>query len=781
MSFLADSRTEEEPARGASQIVCRSTSVFALGSRSARITGRAPALLAPRPSRASSARLATLASLIGLAATALPLSGQQSREIYQVRAVRVDQGPDIDGSLDDGVWARAALIDQFVQQEPDEGAPATERTEVRLLYDGSNLYLGVRAVDSDPDGIVATEMRRDSPRILDEDNFQIILDTFNDSRSAFMFVTTPLGAKLEQQIFEEGEGRTFGLSANINRDWNGVWHVATGRTADGWTAEIAIPMVTLRFPDTSRQDWGLNFMRNIRRKNEQAFWAQIPKAYTLTRVSLAGSLRDLESLNRGFDLRIKPFVVGGGRRLSEEGVADNTRQGDVGLDVKYGVSAGLNLDLTLNTDFAQAEVDDEQINLTRFALFFPEKREFFLENAGQFNVGTTNTFERIADLFFSRRIGLSDTGEAIPIIGGARLTGKVGRNNVAVMDLQTGEAFGQAGDNFFVARYSRDVFARSKVGGIVINREATGRGESYNRTFGADFVLAPHPNLAMNGFIARTVTPGVSDKELGGHFRAEWLNQDAKVHIEYSHLEDNFNPEAGFVPRPGIKKTRIHGEWNPRPDRFGIRLLDPMLNVTYTTDLNNRLLSRRVHHMLGATFQNGARIIVWYNDYFERLADPFSVAGVVIPVGDYNFDEWQFWLTSDPSRKVYADLRYKPQTWFDGDRTDLNLTLGLRLTDRLSTEGKYTRNDVSLPGGDFVTELGSLRVDFALSPTMTLRSLTQYNSLSEQWSTSMRFNYIYRPGSDIYIVYDDVRRDPTGMPLVRDRQILLKFTYLLSR
>jgi hypothetical protein len=714
-------------------------------------------------------------------AVARPLFAQQSKETYRTQAVRVEQGPDIDGALDDAVWARAALIDAFVQQEPDEGAPATERTEVRLLYDESTLYVGVRAFDSDPNGIVATEMRRDSPRILDEDNFQIILDTFEDSRSGYMFVTSPLGAKLEQQIFEEGEGRTFGLSSNINRDWNGVWHVSTRQTPDGWTAEIAIPLVTLRFPASDQQSWGVNFMRNIRRKNEQVFWAPIPKAYTLTRVSLAGSMTGLQSLNRGLDLRVKPFAVGGGRSISVDGVVDNSGEGDVGLDVKYGVTAGLNLDLTVNTDFAQAEVDDERVNLTRFALFFPEKREFFLENAGQFNVGTTNTFQRIADLFFSRRIGLSSAGDAIPIIAGARLTGKVGRNNIAIMDIQTDEAFGQAGDNFLVARYSRDIFTRSKVGGIIINKESTGGSDHYNRTFGADFVLAPHANLVMNGFIAKTATPGVSEGEMGGHFRAEWLNQSAKVHLEYSHLEDNFNPEVGFVPRLGIKKTRVHFEWNPRPDRFGIRSLDPMVNVTYTTDLNNRILSRRIHNMIGANFQNGARIIIWYNDFFERLDEPFTVADVVIPAGDYDFAEWQFWLTSDPSRRVYADMQYKPQTWFDGDRTDVTLTLGLRLTDRLSTEGKYSRNDVELPGGDFVTELGSLRVDLALSPTMTVRTLTQYNSLAEEWSTSVRFNYIYRPGSDIYIVYDDVRRDPTGFPLIKERQILVKFTYLLSR
>jgi len=720
-------------------------------------------------------------SFLAVVAAALPVSAQLSKETYQTRAVRVDQGPDIDGALDDAVWNSATLIDAFVQQEPDEGAPATERTEVRLLYDESNLYVSVRAFDSDPSGIVATEMRRDSPRILDEDNFQIILDTFEDSRSGYMFVTSPLGAKLEQQVFEEGEGRTFGLSSNINRDWNGVWHVAAQKTPEGWIAEIAIPLVTLRFPANEQQSWGVNFMRNIRRKNEQAFWAPIPRPYSVTRVSLAGRLQGLQSLNRGLDLRIKPFAVAGGRRLSEAGVVDGSSESDVGLDVKYGITAGLNLDLTVNTDFAQAEVDDEQVNLTRFALFFPEKREFFLENAGQFNVGTTNTFQRIADLFFSRRIGLSNSGEAIPIRGGARMTGKVGRNNIAIMNIQTGSAFGQPGDNFMVARYSRDVLTRSKVGVIVINKESTGGSDHYNRTYGADFVMAPHANLALNGFIAKTDSPGVTGSDMGGHFRAEWLNQSSKVHIEHSHLQDNFNPEVGFVPRKGIKKTRVHFEWNPRPEVLGIRMLDPMANVTYTTDLNNQILSRRIHTMVGVKFDNGARIILWYNDFFERLEQPFDVADVTIAPGDYNFGEFQFWLTSDPSRKVYADAQYKPQTWFGGDRKELQFTLGLRVSDRLSTEGKYSRNDVDLPVGDFVTELGSIRVDLALSPTMTLRTLTQYNSLAEQWSTSVRFNYIYRPGSDIYIVYDDVRRDPTGFPLVKDRQILLKFTYLLSR
>ena len=332
-----------------------------------------------------------------------------------------------------------------------------------------------------------------------------------------------------------------------------------------------------------------------------------------------------------------------------------------------------------------------------------------------------------------------------------------------------------------MARYSRDILTRSKVGAIVINKEEVG-GDHFNRTFGADFVLAPHPSLAMNGFIAKTSSSGVSGNDVGGHFRAEWLNQSSQAHIEYSNLQENFNPEVGFVPRIGIRKTRVHLEWNPRPDRWGIRVLEPMANVTYTTDQNNRLLSRRIHNMIGVRMDNGAYFIVWYNDYFERLDEPFVLRpDVIIAPGDYNFGEWQFWLTSDPSRRLYTSLQYKPQTFYDGDRTDVSATLGLRLTNRLSTEGKYTRNDVDLPAGDFVAELASIRIDFALSPKMTIRTVTQYNSLSEQWSTSARFNYIYRPGSDIYLVFDEVRRDPSGLSEVRDRQVLLKFTYLLSR
>ena len=727
--------------------------------------------------------------LLGLL-TIKPLAGLQEVPVFpEIGAQRVTQPPIIDGVLDEDVWMLAPSISEFVQQEPSVGSPATEKTQVKLLYDDDALYLGVRAFDSDVDGVVSSEMRRDSDRILDEDYFALILDTFKDSRSGYMFVVSPLGAKLEQQVFEEGEGGRPGWpSPNINRNWDGVWEAGTRITEEGWTAEIAIPMVTIRFPEVNQQIWGANFKRNIRRKNEQVYWSAIPQAYDLTRVSLAGNIVGMEDLSRGMDLRVKPFLVAGGSRKQTVAQTKNASHGDVGLDLKYGVTAGLNLDVTVNTDFAQAEVDDERINLTRFPLFFPEKREFFLENAGQFNIGAVSIVGRTADLFFSRRIGLTPTGDQVPILAGARLTGKIGRNNIALMDIQTDEAFGKKGDNFFVARYSRDVMGRSKIGGMVINKETIG-GTHFNRTFAADMTLVPKENLTIQGFLSKTDTPGMTGEDLGSSLHVAYLDRNWNVYGSYLDLGDNFNPEVGFVPRNGIRTSKVHFEPTPRPGRLGIRILQPMINLTHTTDQNNRLVTRRIHYMLGMGFESGASAFLMYNASFERLDKPFAVAkDVVIPVGDYDFGDWRFMYNTDPSRRVYATMTYSPQTFFDGTRTDVDLKLGIRLGSRLSTEGQYVQNKVDLPAGDFKLRVGALKIDYALSPVMTLRTITQYNSLTKQWSTSARFNYIYRPGSDIYLVFDELSQDwysrdhglGTGLES-RNRRILLKFTYLLSR
>jgi hypothetical protein len=724
--------------------------------------------------------------LLGTIASAAPAAAQVAQEHdhsgsepHQIAASRAARPPVIDGVLDEPVWRDAAMFDTFTQQEPTDGAPATERTEVRILYDAEHLFIGVRAFDSNPDGVIATEMRRDSLQLLEEDNFQIILDTFRDSRSGYMFVTNPLGAKLEQQVFEEGSGNLRGAAANVNRDWNGVWDAAAQRTAEGWDAEIVIPMVTVRSPDANIQTWGVNFMRNIRRKNEQVYWAPIPKPYGLTRVSQAGTLTGMTGVTRGLDLRLKPFLIAGGRRdrLGRSTASSGLRE--VGLDAKYGLTSNLTLDVTVNTDFAQAEVDEQQINLTRFQLFFPEKRDFFLENSGQFTIGNQDN-QRIADLFFSRRIGLSDTGQPIPILGGARMTGKVGDHNIAVMQLQTGDGYGRPGENFVVARYSSDVGQRSRIGGLVVNKEAIGDAR-FNRTFAADALIQPTSSFSLHSFIAQTATPGVTDHQQGFHTRATFQNSRWNTYGEFSDIDDNFNAETGFVPRTGNKMTRVHIERNPRPGGL-VRVMEPMLQVQYITDQQNRLVTRRIHHMVGTRFQNGAYLNIVLNRWLDVLDQPFAIQpSVTIPAGSYRFSDWNFTFNSNPSRRLYERFRYSPQTFYGGTRHEVDAAIGWRATSRASAEMSWLRNDVDLPWGAFVVNLGILRVDYTLSPRMTVRSLSQYNSSTRQFSTSIRYNFIYRPGSDLYIVYDGLQGNLPGRPDVRNQQLVLKLTYLLSR
>jgi hypothetical protein len=772
-------------------------------SRSVLLSGSAHASCVLAGRLRAAALTALLFPLAGASASA-----QVAWDQHRIRALPTTTAPVLDGYLEMEVWGGGGLIEDLVQQEPVEGAAATERTEIYLLYDSQNLYFGVRAFDSGR--VTATEMRRDSDQILSEDNVQIILDTFKDSRSAFHFVTNPLGAQFDQQVFNEGEGALsgFGLAtSNINRDWDGVWHVAARTVDDGWIAEIAIPMVTLRFPASETQSWGLNIQRNIGRKNEQVFWAPISKEFTIHRVSLAGSLDGMRDLDRGMDLRVTPFVTSGASSVLEQEVQTEDWEGDAGLDIKYGITAGLNLDITINTDFAQAEIDDEQVNLTRFPLFFPEKRDFFLENSGQFNVGSVNAFARFADLFFSRQIGLTDAGDNVPIIGGARLTGKIGRNDIAFMNVQTNEvtpiggAPATSSENFTVAKYSRNIWSRSRIGALFINKASTNfigdlDDDHYNRTYAVDAVIAPHPNFNVTTWLAKTETPDfvippddptTPDRddlgygEMGGYVNATWLDTSWRIYGEYADFDKDFNPEVGFLPRAGIRTTKLHLERNPRPDFLGIRVLSPMVNYTYTSSQTGLRLATRWHYMLGTRFDNGAYLNVWFNDHFDRVEEPFQLGGVAIPAGDYQFGEWRASFDSNPSRRMYYGLMYAPQGFYGGDRWDAQAKLGARITDRLSTEAAYTRNDVTLPGGDFQVDLASLRVDFALSPTMSLRSLSQYNSQTDQFSTSARYRWTYRPGSDIYVVYNELQRDPQTGFYFRDRSLIVKATFLVTR
>jgi hypothetical protein len=488
------------------------------------------------------------------------------------------------------------------------------------------------------------------------------------------------------------------------------------------------------------------------------------------------------------DLKLKPFLVTGVR---DQQMGPTTRTTtplkDVGLDARYGVTAGLNLDLTINTDFAQVEVDEQQVNLTRFGLFFPEKRDFFLENSNLFTMGTGSSFTSTpvqTDLFFSRRIGLSENGLPVPIIGGARLTGKSGANNIAIMDIQTDRAFKKPGDNFFVGRYSRDILRRSRVGALFVNKESVHGSAHFNRTIGVDGNFAIGRSLQVNSFLAKTATPGLNGNDMAFYGRIAYRDPRWNLWLNYLDVEDNFNAEAGFVQRRGVRTTKAYISPTPRPKRGGIRLMEPMYVLTYTTDQTNRMIYRMHHYMVGTTLRDDSFINVIFQQSLDVLDIPFDIRpGVRIPVGTYRANEWILTYNTSPGRRVYQRLTYSPMDFYDGRRHQFSAAGGWRASSRLSTEIQYNRNDVKMPWGDFLVNLTTLRVDYTFSPRMTLRSLTQYNSATHEVSNNIRYNFIHRPGSDLYIVYNELRQ--TGMPsdifAQKDRQLAIKLNYLLQR
>ena len=461
------------------------------------------------------------------------------------------------------------------------------------------------------------------------------------------------------------------------------------------------------------------------------------------------------------------------------------------------MTAGVNLDVTLNTDFAQVEVDEQQVNLTRFGLFFPEKRDFFLENANSFAMGTGASFTSTpvqTDLFFSRRIGLSENGQPVPILGGARLTGKMGRNNLAVMDVQTDQAFARPGDNFFVSRYSRDVFGRSRVGALFVNKEAADGSPHYNRTLGVDGNFNLGSSFQVNSFLAKTATnpempwtggrPIGEGRDLAFYSRVAYRDPRLNLWLNYLDVQENFNAEAGFVQRTGIRTTKAYISPTPRPKRGNIKLMEPMYVLTYSTDQSNRLIGRMHHLMLGTTLRDDSFINVIYQKNLDVLDTPFFIRpDVRIPPGAYNMDEWMFTYNTSPGRRLYQRVTWQPTEFYGGTRRSLSYAGGARVTSRLASELQYSRNDVKMPWGNFLVNLTTLRVDFTFSPRMTIRSLTQYNTSTHEVSNNIRFNLIHRPGSDLYVVYNELRL--TGLPAdvfaSKNRQLVVKMNYLIQK
>lgn len=706
-------------------------------------------------------------------------------------AVRAPTTPELDGDvLGDPAWSTAPVLTGFRQTAPDEGQPASERTEVRILFDEKTLYIGAVCFDRTPDRIIVSESRRDSP--LDQtDSFQIILDTYHDRRNGFVFGTNPSSLEYDGQVDNEGEGsrrgrrrQRAGTGAGFNLNWDADWQVQARIGEFGWSAEFAIPFRTLRYAEGGTQTWGVNFQRNIRRRNETAFWAPLERQFNLYRLRSAGTLQGLEAPKQR-NLKIAPYILA--ERLEEFAAGSDAEQDvDVGGDLKYSVTPSLTLDLTVNTDFAQVEVDEIQINLDRFNLFFPEKRPFFLENAGLFAVGEPGEVE----LFFSRRIGLGPDGEIVPILAGARLSGKVGSTGIGILNMQTRAVDGLTpANNFTVARISQELPNRSNIGGIFVNRAATsdlvGDLGEWNRTYGVDGRWGIGRYGEVSGFVAGTDTPGIEDQDYAYRLGTGYNSPAWRLSGEYVEVGEGFNPEVGFLERTAYRKPSGLVSYTYRPRGFmGLQEVRPHVFYQGYWKPDGFQESGRLHLSSNVQWKNSWEVHGGANLTREGVIEPFEIVdGVVVPPGTYDHTEADIRFQTDLSAPLGYLVAFRAGGFFGGKRVSLVQGLKWRLGDTFFTDTEWEYNDVSLPGGDFTVNRVRVRLSYTFTPSIYLQALLQYSDVDvDFWSTNVRFGWLHRGGTGLFVVYNETREEhglSSGFA-PRDRSFTIKFSRLFD-
>jgi hypothetical protein len=708
-----------------------------------------------------------------------------------LRATRLDTSLEgtsltIDGRLEESVYQIVPAVSGFIQQEPREGEPATEKTEVWLFFDRSNVYVSARCWDSQPDRMVANEMRRDNRNIFNNENFGVIFDTFYDRRNGFLFYTNPLGALFDGQVTDE---------SSLNSDWNTVWHVETGRWADGWTVEMKIPFKSLRFKGSESEIWGINFRRIVRWKNETSHLTPIAAAYRqggFFKLSSAATVVGLEPSSKAINLEIKPYATAGvGTDLAAEPPFENDVDGNLGFDLKYGVTKGLTFDFTLNTDFAQVEADEQQVNLTRFGLFFPEKRDFFLEGQGIFAFagigggrGRGSGGPRAAPiLFFSRQIGLYDE-TVVPINAGGRLTGRAGDYTLGLLAIQT-DALPQffiPKTDFGVVRVKRDIFRRSNIGLIGTYRSPAEGVDGSNAVFGVDANFSFFQNLNIKGYYAHSDTTGLVGDDASYLGRIDYGSDLWGFDIERLVVEENFNPEIGFLLRENFERTFGRVRYSPRPESIdAIRKFDFEGSIDYIVSGDGQLETQLGQVELGLDFENGDRLFAEYSHNIEVLDEEFDITDdILIPVGEYSFHRGNIGYRFGPQRRVSGWLSLNHGSFFSGKRTDLFFSGGVELTPQFTVEPRISINWVDLAEGSFTATLFRARINYMLSPRTFVGALLQYNSDSKLIATNIRFRWEYQPGSDLFIVYSD-GRDTLGagrFGILESRALVVKFTRL---
>ena len=728
---------------------------------------------------------------------------RDSRGRATVRATRVTEPIRLDGRLDEPTYQNVPAISNLVQQVPDEGAPASEKTEAWLMFDETNIYVSARLWDTAPPSEwVANEMRRDTSQLRENDTFWVAFDTFYDRRNAVGFYTNPLGAIGDLAITNEG---------NPNGDWNPVWEVRTGRFEGGWTVEMEIPFKSLRYRPGPQQVWGFQLRRGIRRKNETAYLTPIPISVGrggIFRASNYATMVGLEVPTGGTNLEIKPYGIA---ELTTDVNATppirNVGDGTGGLDVKYGITQNLTADLTFNTDFAQVEVDEQQVNLTRFSLFFPEKREFFLEGQGIFNFargggssGRNAALRQIGGggggrrgggnaptLFYSRRIGL-EGGTIVPIVGGGRVTGKVGAFDVGALNIQAAEeaTSGSAATNFTVVRVKRDILRRSSVGALFTNRSVSVVGNGSSQAYGADATFSFFDNVSLLGYVARTQTPGLDKEDTSYQGQFTYAGDLYGFQADHLVVEDNFLPEVGFLRRDNFRRSYVSGRFSPRP-RSAEAIRQFRLEGSFDhilTANTGQLETRQAQLAFSTEFENSDRIGVSVAENYEFLAEPFEPGpGVIVPVGGYSFVDVEATYALGAQHRLAGIVTVRAGEYFSGNIRSVGFSRGrLELTRQLSIEPTLSLNWIDTPQGSFRTDLIVSRVNYTFTPRMFFSGLVQYNSATDSLSSNLRLRWEYSPGSELFVVYTEDRDTdplrPDRYAELRNRGLVVKVNRL---
>ena len=723
-----------------------------------------------------------------------------------VRAVRMSAPLRVDGVLDDGIYETVPSIEGFVQQLPIEGAPTTERTEAWVFFDDENVYVAARLwADAPESEWIANEMQRDSFQIINNDYFSVGIDTFYDRRNGFAFMVTPIGGFFDYEITDEG---------NPNNDWNPIWDSSTGRFDGGWTVEMEIPFKSLRFQSGIGQVWGLQLGRRIRYKNETTYLTTVPISAGpgMFRLSAAGTLTGLEvpSGNRRFE--IKPYAIGSvNSNLTSTPQILNEGAGDGGIDVKYGVTQNLTADFTYNTDFAQVEADEAQLNLSRFNLFFPEKREFFLEGRGIFDFGRAagnagGQFRAsrlggsgffgggdVPQVFYSRRIGLSG-GETVPILGGARLIGKAGDYSIGALNIQTdGTQGGALGTNFTALRVKRDILRRSRIGGIFTGRSVSINGNDTNEAYGLDAAFSFYDNVNFYGYYARTRTRGIElDSGAQGNeqsYQAAFAYAGDLYGLQAEHLVvgDAFNPEVGFVRRDDFLRNYVLARYSPRPSMDLVRQFTWEGSYDYFENGAGITETQIAQGIFGIEFENSDRFSANYEQRYDFVPQEFKAAGVVpIPVGDYDYQSIFLSYAMGQQRRVSGTLSLWSGDYYHGTINAVGYQRGrVEITPQFSLEPGLSVNHISLPEeGTYTVPLVTSRVTYTFTPRMFFGGLIQYSPISDTISANLRLRWEYQPGSELFVVYND-QRDVADFsfgarrwPELRNRAFVVKFNRL---